>query len=462
MRHESIPWTQTQTQTQTRTQTQPQTQTQTVLDVARTPTTVDLVVPVYNEEDALQASVETLLAACVDGANEVAIVIADNASTDSTPTIAEALARTHPQVHYVRLEEKGRGRALSRVWSASNADIVAYTDVDLATDIRALDPMVEVIRSGIADVAIASRLLPGLDISRGVKREIISRCYNRLLGASLGVSFSDAQCGFKAMSAEAAKVLLPVVEDTEWFFDTELLTRAEWAGLRIHEFGTDWVDDPDSSVDVVATAWADVKGIWRLRTSDRTSSRAPICSSNAANPAVGRPFVVNDVPAPNTGAQILHFIDVGIISTLLYAVLFLFGVQVVSPTVANLGALLISTVINTALNRRHTFGIRSPHHGFAAQVKGMAAFALCLAFTSAGLALSAAFSGTWATIGTLAVLTAANLAATIVRFVLLRTWVFAVGTVRRFDSSAPHSTPRADADAAANTAPTESKRSHHV
>lgn len=282
--------------------------------------------------------------------------------------------------------------------------------------------MVEVIRSGIADVAIASRLLPGLAISRGVKREVISRCYNRLLRVSLGVGYSDAQCGFKAMSAKSAKMLLPLVEDTEWFFDTELLTRAEWAGLRIHEFGTDWVDDPNSSVDVLSTAWSDVRGILRLRRSTRNSSEISLG--------------INEVPAPNTGAQILHFIDVGIVSTLLYAVLFLCGVQMLSPAVANLGALLISTVANTGLNRRHTFGVRAPHHGLAAQVKGLAAFALCLAFTSAGLALTSGFTGPLATFGTLTVLTLANLLATIVRFVLLRTWVFAISAHR--NSRRPH------------------------
>ena len=375
----------------------------------RSTTTVDLVVPVYNEETTLASSVETLVAADTGPGTDVTIIIADNASTDSTPRTAAALAAAHPNVEYVRLEQKGRGRALSRVWQASTADIVAYTDVDLATDIRALEPMVEVIRSGLADVAIASRLQPGLEVQRGVRREIISRCYNRLLKLSLGVGFSDAQCGFKAMSAQAARELLPVVEDTEWFFDTELLARAEWAGYRIHEFGTDWIDDPDSSVDVLATAWKDIRGIVRLRRG-------------------GPVHATSELPAPNTGAQILHFIDVGLISTVLYATIFLFGSQVVSAATANIIALLLSTVANTALNRSHTFGVRSPHRRLTAQVKGLAVFCLCLAFTSAGLAVADGFTGAWASIGTLALLTAANLAATVVRFVLMRTWVFARGT----------------------------------
>lgn len=377
-------------------------------DTAAPPiTTVDLVVPVHNEESSLAASVQTLLEADLGPGAEVSIVIADNASTDATPTIAEALARTHDRVRCVRLEEKGRGRALKRVWSDSEADVLAYTDVDLATDIRALGPMIEAVRSGIADVSIASRLLPGLAIARGVKREIISRCYNRLLRLCLGTGFSDAQCGLKVISARAAEQLLPVVEDTGWFFDTELLARAEWAGLRVHEFGTDWTDDPDSSVAVAATAWEDIKGIARLRRSPRMP-------------------VLRPIPSPNTGAQILHFIDVGVLSTILYGVLFVLGIQVLSPTLANLAALVLSTVANTALNRSHTFGVRTPHDRMISQLKGFAAFALCFAFTSAGLALSAGMS----TMATLLVLTIANLAATCVRFGLMRTWVFATRSHR--------------------------------
>ena len=421
MRHESSAWRQPETQTADTT--------------IRPTTTVDLVVPVYNEEASLAASIETLLAVEPARGTEVTIIIADNASTDETPIIAATLAATHPQVEYVRLEQKGRGRALNQVWQASSADVVAYTDVDLATDIRVLDPMVEIIRSGLADVAIASRLQPGVAVERGIRREIISRCYNRLLKLSLGVGFSDAQCGFKALSARAAKELLPQVEDSEWFFDTELLARAEWAGYRIHEFGTDWTDDPDSSVDVVSTAWKDIKGIVRLRTGGRTR-------------------VSHEVPAPNTGAQILHFIDVGIISTVLYAVLFLLGIQFVSEPAANILALLLSTIANTALNRGHTFGVRSPHRRLTSQVKGLAAFGLCLAFTSAGLAVADEFTGPWATVGTLAVLTAANLAATVVRFVLMRTWVFARG--------AHHSAHRATTPAAAGTANPNEKDIDHV
>ena len=104
----------------------------------------------------------------------------------------------------------------------------------------------------------------GSRVVRGIKRELISRCYNLILRGTLAAGFSDAQCGFKAIRADVAHRLLPLVEDPGWFFDTELLVLAERAGLRIHEVPVDWVDDPDSRVDLVATAMADLKGVWRV------------------------------------------------------------------------------------------------------------------------------------------------------------------------------------------------------
>ncbi len=160
--------------------------------------------------------------------------------------------------------QKGRGRALAAVWSTSDAPVLAYMDVDLSTDLGGLLPLVAPLISGHSDVAIGSRLARGARVVRGAKREFISRCYNVILRTVLHVQFSDAQCGFKAMRRDAAEQLLPLVEDTEWFFDTELLVLAERAGLRIHEVPVDWVDDPDSRVDIVATAVADLKGVARV------------------------------------------------------------------------------------------------------------------------------------------------------------------------------------------------------
>lgn len=227
---------------------------------------LDLVVPVFNEEKDLEPNVRLLHAHLRDTfPYPFRITIADNASTDGTARIAARLALETAEVDSLRLPVKGRGRALRAAWSASRAPVLAYLDVDLSTGLAALLPLVAPLISGHSDLAIGTRLASGSRVVRGPKREVISRCYNTLLHWALAVGFSDAQCGFKAVRREAAERLLPLVRDEEWFFDTELLVLAERAGLRIHEVPVDWVDDPDSSVDILATALADLRGIARLR-----------------------------------------------------------------------------------------------------------------------------------------------------------------------------------------------------
>jgi glycosyltransferase involved in cell wall biosynthesis len=230
------------------------------------PVVVEVVVPVYNEERILEQSVRRLRHYLNTRFPLPArIVIADNASTDGTWAMAERLATRLDGVTALHLERKGRGLALRSIWSTSAAPVVAYMDVDLSTDLDALLPLVAPLVSGHSDVAIGSRLAPGARVTRGWKREVISRTYNIILRASLGIRVSDAQCGFKAMRGDLARELLPMVEDNNWFFDSELLVLAEWHGLRIHEVAVDWVEDRDSRVDLVATAWEDLKGVWRLR-----------------------------------------------------------------------------------------------------------------------------------------------------------------------------------------------------
>jgi len=229
-------------------------------------TAVQIVIPVHNEQRVLRASVRRLHDYLTQQFNlAFEITIADNASTDATPRIARALARAIPEVRVLRLERKGRGRALRAAWSRSEADVVAYMDVDLSTDLAALPALLIPLLEGHADVAIGSRLAAGAQVTRGIKRELISRSYNLLLRALLGVGFSDAQCGFKAARREVIQALLAEIEDDAWFFDTELLYRAEQNGLAIHEVPVRWVDDPDSRVEILATARADLEGIRRLR-----------------------------------------------------------------------------------------------------------------------------------------------------------------------------------------------------
>jgi glycosyltransferase involved in cell wall biosynthesis len=227
---------------------------------------VEVVVPVFNEQDALPKSIPALCAYLETYfPYRWSIVIADNASTDATLSVAEGLAARHPLVRVLHLDKKGRGRALKAAWLASEADIVAYMDVDLSTNLWSFLPLVAPLATGHSDVAIGSRLLKGATVTRQWRREVISRCYNRLIKAMFRNRFSDAQCGFKALKRAAAKELLPEVEDNEWFFDTELLLSAEERGYRISEVPVDWIEDLDSRVDVAATALKDVKGLLRVR-----------------------------------------------------------------------------------------------------------------------------------------------------------------------------------------------------
>lgn len=227
--------------------------------------TVDIVVPVYNEAHVLERSIRRLRSHLdAELPYSTTVVIADNGSTDATWEVAAALAADLPGVRAIRIEGKGRGRALKAAWSASSAGVLAYMDVDLSTDLSALLPLVAPLVSGHSDVSIGSRLAPGAQVGRGLRREGISRIYNGLIHLAVGRSFSDAQCGFKAITSAAAHHLLPTVADDEWFFDTELLLAATDVGMRIHEVPVDWTDDPDSRVHVASTAWADLKGLARV------------------------------------------------------------------------------------------------------------------------------------------------------------------------------------------------------
>ncbi|MGE3810869.1 MAG: glycosyltransferase [Candidatus Nanopelagicales bacterium] len=376
---------------------------------------VDVVVPVYNEETDLGPSVRRLHAYLeLHLPVTYRITIADNASTDGTWAIASELAETLPHVVAVHLDQKGRGRALHQVWSASDADVLAYMDVDLSTDLAALLPLVAPLLTGHSDLAIGSRLSRQSRVVRGAKREFISRSYNLLLRTTLATRFSDAQCGFKAIRADRAKELLPLVEDTGWFFDTELLVLAERSGLRIHEVPVDWVDDPDSRVDIVSTAVADIRGIVRLARG-MASGRIPVASLPSYQGA--------DVP-PRLGRQLVRFALVGVLSTLAYLVLYLGLRQVMDAQWANALSLLITAIGNTALNRRVTFGVRGAADRFRHQLQGLVVFALGLAMTSSSLALLHAVSPTPGRAVEVGVLVVANIGATLVRFLLFRSWVF--------------------------------------
>jgi putative flippase GtrA len=373
---------------------------------------VEVVVPVHNEQRALRAGITRLQTYLTRNfPYGFRITIADNASTDNTWQLATELARELPNVRAVHLDEKGRGRALRRVWSQSEADIVSYMDVDLSTDLDAFLPLVAPLLSGHSDLAIGTRLARAARVERGPKREFISRSYNLLLRFGMGAGFSDAQCGFKAVRTEIAQALLPGVEDEQWFFDTELLLLAERHGLRIHEVPVDWVDDPDSRVEIVQTALDDLRGLVRVgRRALSGAARIPV------------PARVERAELPKGMArQLPRFAVVGAISTLAYLLLYSLLRQVVPPLAANAVALLVTAVANTAANRRFTFGVRGSGGAVRHQFEGLIAFLVGLALTSGSLSLLPA--GVSHAVELIAVIVA-NAAATLVRFLLLRAWVF--------------------------------------
>jgi putative flippase GtrA len=379
--------------------------------------TVEIVVPVHNEEVGLEASVRRLHGYLVDRFPLPWLVtIADNASTDRTWAIACGLAVALEGVKAVHLDEKGRGRALRAAWAASRAPVVAYMDVDLSTDLDALLPLVAPLVSGHSDVAIGTRLAPTARVVRGPKRELISRSYNLILKAALHSRFSDAQCGFKAVRADVARTLLPLVEDDGWFFDTEFLVVAELNGLRIHEVPVDWVDDPDSRVDVVTTARTDLLGVWRM-VRHMVTGRISL----PPNVARGGPDVTG------LSAQLARFASVGAVSTLVFASLVAVLAGPLGLLLADVVALALCSVANTAANRRLTFSLQGRAGRTRHYVRALVVAALPFAVTLFGLA-ALAVAGVKTLLVQVLVLTLASATAAVVRFVALRHWVFQAST----------------------------------
>ena len=399
---------------------------------------VEIVVPVYNEAHVLQESIWRLHAHLTEHLPVAwRITVADNASTDATLEVARSLAETLPDVAVLHLDRKGRGLALRTAWSASAARVVAYLDVDLSTDLAGLAPLVAPLLSGHSDLAIGTRLSRTSRVVRGTKREFISRSYNGLVRTVLSASFSDAQCGFKAVTKQAADRLLPLVRDDAWFFDTELLVLAERSGLRIHEVPVDWRDDPDSRVDIVQTAKDDLRGMWRLL-GDLSRHRLPV---EAIAEELGRSPLA-PAARPSFRSQVIRFCVVGGASTLAYALLYFLLRLLVGGQVANFLALLLTTLGNTWANRWFTFGVTGRLGAVRHQVQGLVVFGVAWCITSGSLLALHTTRPDASPLAEILVLTVANLVATVVRFVLLRGWVFR--TRRVGPDARPGRTPATD------------------
>lgn len=391
--------------------------------------TVDIVVPVHNEERALPGCIAVLGEYLrTRFPFDWTITVVDNASTDGTLRVANELAATGDGVRVLQLERKGRGLALRTAWGWSDADVVVYMDVDLSTGLDALLPLVAPLVNGHSDIAIGSRLAPGSRTVRGPQRELISRAYNALIRLTHGARFSDAQCGFKAARTAVVRPLLPQVADDAWFFDTELLLLAEHNGLRVHEVPVDWVEDVDSRVQIAQTAWEDILGLVRVAKAKASGSATVAGLPRRPAPRATHPDAVLAEPTANRGKggmlwQILSFGAIGALSTVATVVLYAIFRSWWPLAFANFAALTVTTLLNTEANRRYTFR-RSTRSGSTVHLQGLIVFGLYYLVTTGALLGLNAVVATPSRLLEIGVLLAASVLGTAGRFLLLRRWVF--------------------------------------
>jgi glycosyltransferase involved in cell wall biosynthesis len=228
---------------------------------------VEITVPVYNEEKELAKSITTLYDFCLKNLKDYdwRITIADNASVDNTSGVASTLTKKYPEVKYFKLEQKGRGRAIKKVWKESGCDYCVYMDLDLSTDLIHLPNILKKLQEGY-DIAVGSRLARGAKVEgRTWLRELTSRTLNFIfIQLFFHTNFTDAQCGFKGVTKNVVKNLLPKIEDNGWFFDGEMLIVGEKSGYKIYDEPVHWVDNPGSTVRLISTIWGDILSMKRL------------------------------------------------------------------------------------------------------------------------------------------------------------------------------------------------------
>ncbi|MFI6320712.1 glycosyltransferase [Nonomuraea sp. NPDC050556] len=383
---------------------------------SRTGASVDIVIPVLNEERALPGAIRTVSAYLSEALQlPWRITIADNGSTDATWEIAQDLAATVPGVFAMRIERRGKGAAVKEAWRRSPADVVAFLDVDLSTGLEALPPLVTAVAAGHCEVAIGTRLGNGSRTMRGTKRELISRTYNGLLRLGFGARFTDATCGFKAARADVVRPLLPKVKDEGWFFDTELLLLAQYNGARIREVPVDWIEDEDSSVDIWRTSLSNLRGLHRVaRAIGSRQARVqlpPIPDLRPSHPDAA-------MATSGTLGRVATFALIGLVSAVMHVLLYCVARQVWAIPVANLAALALTSAANTEANRRWTFnrvGRALPRH-----VRTAVMFTLTYTISTCALLLSQASSLPWES----AVVVGAAFAMVALRFLLLDRWIF--------------------------------------
>ncbi|MEV7003987.1 glycosyltransferase [Streptomyces sp. NPDC093982] len=387
-------------------------------------TTVEIVVPVHNEERALPGCLRTLHSRLQDELPfSWRITVADNASTDRTFDVAQELSAELPGVGAVRLDRKGKGLALRTVWGMSDADIVAYMDVDLSTGLNGFLPLIAPLASEHSDLAIGSRLAPGAQTRRGLQREFISRTYNSMIRFTHGTTFTDGQCGFKAARTEVIRPLLEATQDDGFFFDTELLILADYNGLRVHEVAVDWVEDLDSRVDLARTSLRNISGLWRMARL-KASGDANVSLPPRPVPTAEHPDAV--LARERRGIltwEVGCFLVIGIASTAGHALLYWLLRSWWSPLFANLLAQTTLTIVNTEANRRLTF--RGSRTGTTrAHTGGIILFAFSYLATTCAVAAYRALTPSPSRLSEVVVLSIACCLVTIIRFAAMKYAVF--------------------------------------
>lgn len=247
--------------------------------------TVDVVLPVYaGNLEVLTQSVSELhqaLLGLADAYRPTLVISINGPGTERIESMARRLADAHPLVRVFTTERAGKGWGVFSAWAASQAEIVSYMDVDLATDLGALPALLEAVRKG-ADFAIGSRYREGARMERTLKRLFLSKVYHRvLINGFLGVPLTDVQCGFKACRRPAALALIPKVKDRKWFFEAEMLYYAYRAGYRIEEIPVVWRESSKSSLHLVHASLEFFHGVMRLKLSGSRAGRGgpPGCGS---------------------------------------------------------------------------------------------------------------------------------------------------------------------------------------
>lgn len=371
---------------------------------------VEIVIPVFNEAPSLEYQIR-YLSSYLDTNFPIRwqLTIVDNGSTDDTLMIARKLENDLKHVTVMALGRKGRGGAIRAAWMKSESTISCYMDVDMSTGLDALLPLVAPLMTRHSDIAIGSRLSRTSNVARSPKRELISRVYNFMIRTFFAVRFTDAQCGFKAIRTDIAWKLLPAVEDNDWFFDTEMLLLAEHNGLRIHEVAVDWIDDPDTRVNIRSTALKDIRGLYRMGLTFMKGSGKVDLGEHRREPL-----------RYDLGRQLVSFAKIGTVSTTLSVCLFLLLMHQVHPAAANLVVLVVTTPMNFWFNRRFTFGHRTRLDRRRQTATAVAVFLGLVAISSFFLALTDGYSPEVS----LLVASSCWVSSSVIRFGLLRSWVF--------------------------------------